>query len=431
MLASSSRHGHRARVACALVALVFPVWSWPGPAAALPAAPVEVQVSSANFADIEFDSARTGNYCPTCNYGAGNSRVTFVDNNNVLWVGGVDFQTGAFVPADGRGTMVDTNAAFLTDFGNGPTWSISAAGSMLVYTRYADGQPQSPDTAGIGLAQPTPAGWSAGLIPGTMQRASPKSTTDITAPFARISYGNSIKGDESTYWMDLNGSATEVKMPVTDPNRGLALRWVDGTHKLIYVEPAAPDANGQVWRQVFLYDTDALTLEQLTSDPVDKRSAFMWSAPEFGGAMVFFVIAGTSTADRFDLYRHALNGSGGTTWMKYQSITTPAKEPFISGSPEAFAHNGQSWIVLSLCATSGFTSASTDIAIASIDPKRPVLRQLTNALSPNRWRADPEYFVTAKGPFIYYTRSYPGTTTRPPISEGIFYVDTGLGPKAP
>jgi hypothetical protein len=43
-------------------------------------------------------------------------------------------------------------------------------------------------------------------------------------------------------------------------------------------------------------------------------------------------------------------------------------------------------------------------------------------------RRDPEYFITAKGPYIYYNRYLPETDSRPAISEGVFRVDTQLGP---
>src|SRR5215208_2036913 len=70
----------------------------------------EVQVSTAAIPDFEFDSARDGSFCPSCNGGDGNSRLVFSDNTNNLWVGHVDFQTGAFLPADGRGTLLASNA---------------------------------------------------------------------------------------------------------------------------------------------------------------------------------------------------------------------------------------------------------------------------------------------------------------------------------
>jgi hypothetical protein len=40
---------------------------------------VEVQVSTVEIVDFEFDWGRDGVYCSTCNQGAGNARLTFTD----------------------------------------------------------------------------------------------------------------------------------------------------------------------------------------------------------------------------------------------------------------------------------------------------------------------------------------------------------------
>ncbi len=39
-----------------------------------------------------------------------------------------------------------------------------------------------------------------------------------------------------------------------------------------------------------------------------------------------------------------------------------------------------------------------------------------------------DYFITAQGPFIYYNGYKPQTDTRPFIGEGVWRVDTQLGP---
>ena len=56
--------------------------------------PREVQVGTREIKDYEFDSARDGVYCPACNYGAGNSRLSYIDAQHNLWVGYVDFDNG-------------------------------------------------------------------------------------------------------------------------------------------------------------------------------------------------------------------------------------------------------------------------------------------------------------------------------------------------
>jgi hypothetical protein len=108
----------------------------------------------------------------------------------------------------------------------------------------------------------------------------------------------------------------------------------------------------------------------------------------------------------------------------------PAATPYI-GSPEPFVHNGRSWVFFWLSAKPSSSSSVSLIAMTGIDPAVPSLRALTSATSPARSRRDPEYFITANGPYIYYSRFLLPTSTRPLTSEGVFRVDTGLGPRAP
>ena len=93
-------------------------------------------------------------------------------------------------------------------------------------------------------------------------------------------------------------------------------------------------------------------------------------------------------------------------------------------------HNGHSYIAMQLSSSPDPTdlSVATHIAIAGIDPEHLGLRVLTDESSPPRVRLDPEYFITAQGPFIYYPRYLPLTETTPPLGDGVWRVDTGLGP---
>ena len=68
------------------------------------------------------------------------------------------------------------------------------------------------------------------------------------------------------------------------------------------------------------------------------------------------------------------------------------------------------------------------LAVTNIDPTQPRFTQLTDANSPARIRGDPEYFITANGPYLYYVRLVPATATTLTRSEGEFYIDMHLGP---
>src|SRR5690348_3441948 len=105
--------------------------------------PPEVQVGSRAISDYEFDWGRDGTYCSTCNVGAGNNRFAFIDNSGNLWVGHVNVDTGGFVPTNGQGKLVDTNATPANVLGNGPEWMSLTKNSALVYDRWLDGKPHS------------------------------------------------------------------------------------------------------------------------------------------------------------------------------------------------------------------------------------------------------------------------------------------------
>lgn len=388
-------------------------------ALATTAGAVEEQITSAPLADIEFDSARDGRLCPGCNFGDGNSRVVFTAADGRLWVAQVDWASGRFVPGDGRGTLVDTNAAYYRDFGNGPSWVFSQRGSELVYTRYLDGASPSPASAGVGWARMTgPGQWAAGPVEDAFGRVNPKGTQVREDAVARISYGSVSRS--GAWWRSGDFASAEVALPEGDSNRGLGLRWVAGT-ALILVS-GSPDG---VVKQIFMHDTASGTTEQITSGPGNKRAQFMFFPPEFGGEAIFFAVVDDI---RFDFYRRLPDAHGELRWTLFHSISLPPDQPYIAGSPEAFTHNGRSWIVLSMADTAKPASLS-NIALLSIDPLRPELRRLTDSSSPPRWRSDPEYFINDRGVYVYFTRARLARFMA--INEGVWRVDTGLGPAAP
>jgi hypothetical protein len=61
-------------------------------------------------------------------------------------------------------------------------------------------------------------------------------------------------------------------------------------------------------------------------------------------------------------------------------------------------------------------------------PGEETFRVLTSDATAARSRRDPEYYITAQGPYIYYNRYI---VTEPGVAqpEGVFRVDSGLGPQ--
>lgn len=379
-------------------------------------AATEVQMTAEMLADFELDSARDGVYCPTCNFGSGNARVTYVDTQFRVMVAPLEMATGKL--RTDLAVAVDSNAAFVTDYGNGPSWMFSQRGSELVYTRYLNGRPRRDGSAGLGMAhQVGPDQWQSGFIGGSLGRVNPKATTEESDAVARISYGD-VK-QPLAYWRMAETNAQESVLPGDGSNRGVGLRWVPGSPEIIY----SYTTPGEVDNQIFVYNTATSATEQITVGPGYKRAQFMLYAPEFGGQAVAFAVVDDT---RFDFYTRVTEPGGATHWVKFNSIEMPSAMPYTSGSPEAFVHNGRTWILLGLRKTLGL-NAPSHLAIMSVDPSRPELRMLTDdKKNPSRWRSDPEYFIAPDTVYIYYTRALPWKF--PTVGEGVWRVDTGLGP---
>ena len=396
--------------------------------------PAEVKVGTAVIIDHEFDWGRDGVYCQTCNYGAGNSRFSYIDRDHNLWVGYVDFYTGNFLPADGRAVLVDTNAVAPVEIGNGPEWTFSARGSELVYTRWTDGQAHTPMSMNVGFARMGGGSWLAGTVEGTDARVMPVGTMDVDDATPAVHYQNVAIGNiiSNLFWRDIVPQSTVHQLPIYNNDPGMTRRWVPGTRDIIITAPAVFDSNGTVYKQVFLYNTATGVMKQLTFDAGHKLWAFMFQAPEYDNENVFFVMV---NGTQLDVYRNfprpnAPRGQG-DRWRVVNTINGPPTMPYIS-SPEPFVHNGHSYIFFSVTANSDLHEfAASAIAITGIDTSVQPMRLLTTDDNPPRARRDPEYFITANGPYIYYNRYLLATASSPQISEGMYRVDTGLGPRLP
>lgn len=398
----------------------------------------EVQVTTAAVPDYEFDSARRGRLCATCNNGSGNARLAFTDKDGNLWVGAVDYTTGNFLPSDGRGTRVDTLTAPVPCFGNGPEWVSSKAGSQLVYTRFLDAGPWKPDgTLDCSASRPQivvatqgAGGWSTAPLPDSLDRATPEGSLEDDDTDPRVNYV--LANKDALYWRRLSAPTVEVEMPINDLTGGNSRRWVPGTRKVIFQGHLSTDP--RLLDQVWLFDTDTGTREQLTTDPVTKAGGFMWKAPEFNNEYVFFTMA--NFRQEIWVYRNLAAPRGKRVWTVVKKIKAP-KNPtdttksMFFWSPEPFVHNGRSYIFTQVSVSNKFFDKSipTHIALSGVDPLRNDLRMLTNASSLPRVRLDPEFFITAQGPFIYYNRLVPATDNFPEgINDGVWRIDTQLGP---
>jgi hypothetical protein len=401
---------------------------------------VEVKVTSDNFADIEFDSARDGKYCASCNFGQGNARFNWTDKLGNLWIGHVNWQTGAFTPTNGEAELADTNAAYWKDFGNGPEWAFSQQGSQLVYTRYQPGMPRTPAYAGAALASMAGGEWTADFLPGAIgsnnggpaNSVLPLASQAGADPISLVLYKNVAK-PQQIYWEQgsLTGTAPFLT-PFGGYANGISERWVPQTHQVLFIGSAINPGDGKTYQQVFWYDTDSNQVAQLTTDPTDKNDMFLFQAPEFNDNYVFFTVSGGT---EIDLYEQAgFTGTGPPTFQLVNRIvsidpTEPliaSAEPFINCTPTC-----SSYIFMTLTAANNLAGGNANgVAVTNIDPAHPHFTVLASASSPAAQRTDPEYFISGKGALLYYGRYTPATTTAPEKYQGVYYIDMQLGAPA-
>ena len=388
----------------------------------------EIQVAARTVVDFEFDWGRDGTYCPNCNFGEGNNRFAFIDKDGNVWLARISVDTGNFWPTDGKGKLVDTNAITAGTIGNGPEWMALSQASAVVYDRFLEGKPHTYQNGCVGFAHASAdRSWIGGCMPDTKGYTLPIGTGIVGDQYPMVSYQNFSRTVTNVYWRLMQDGAEVHEALSGSDQTGVTRRWVAGTHKLLLTAPAPPDATGTVYRQVFLYSTDDETLEQLTFEPTNKTSAFMWQAPEYDNRYVFFVRVGVTEVD---VYRYLPNSGGSPSWQVINRIYSDPAFPYFY-SAEPFVYKGKSWVFFSVSAEQqGHNiSGTSQIAMSGIDPNESTFRVLTSDVPDARARRDPEYYITANGPYLYYNRYIvlsPGVAQ----PEGVFRIDTGLGPLA-
>jgi hypothetical protein len=388
---------------------------WFGALAALLAAAgtahaaAEVQVSPDVIIDYEFDIV--------------DSLLTFVDTSNNLWVANVDPTTGAFVPSNGQGTLVDTGAAQAITFGNGPEWVQATDGFHIIYTKYTAGSIYSANSANVGYASKVNGKWKGSVLPHTMGFGEPIGNLSPTQSAPPVAFRNLTVAGFQLYSQDVSGQSAPVKIPNTVDSSG-SDRFVPGLNELIYTEPVASGSSS--YHQVFTYDFDAKTITQLTTAPYNAGPVFMFQAPELNNAYVFFTVLNEQA---IVFYREVVSKSGGpSTWTPVAQIANPAGAPPYIWSPEPFTYKGKSYVFFQRSTSPDPTDFSipTQIWVVSMDGS--VNRQVSDATVTNVVRSDPEYFITSsQGPQIYYNRYSLTAKGAPYQSLGVWRCDAGLG----
>lgn len=365
---------------------------------------VEVQVSAnADLIDPEFSQSR--------------AQIIWVDAVGGIWVADLDRASGAIVPADGQGQLVDSHGIALGASPwayNGPEWVLAASGDQVVYTRFLPLHRSVADNARIVVAHQRHDGsWATKTLKSDGGRYIPYGSETEGGRHPMVTY---LDPRGNHYWRRLERNGEEQPLSVTT-NLFVPLRPVRGADALIY-----PATINEV-QQVFMFDLATGINSQLTTDPGDKISSWMWRAPEYGDTFVMASIVGSLL--RF--YRPTEGKDGTAQWLPV--LETPAPPGYAIRSLEPFVHAGRSYLFMGMSV--GSQSYSSEIWVANIDPAAPFLRRVSDA-SPTLVRSDPEVFITDNGPRIYFNRY---SVTADPLpqpcytrqcSHGVWMVDPGL-----
>jgi hypothetical protein len=404
----------------------------------------EIRVSTVGLGDIEFDWGRDGVFCPTCNFNMGNARFNWTDQSGNLYVGHLDPATGNFTSADNKDELVDTLAYYWRQWGNGPEWAFSTQNgnivSQLVYTRHQIGRNQS-GFAAAAYASMLNGRWVARALPGNPADGTVGSGSTIlplasqckSDPVALALFHN-LASPPTSFWEPISSATSTVLTPTPFGSyaNGLAERWVPCTHQLVFEGSAAPDSTGHVYQQVFWYDADTNVVQQLTSNSHGKHGAFMFEAPDFGHNYIFVTLSDNLEIDVFAQTSVLSNGAPKFTLVN--QIRSPdsgepyinSAEPFINCTPEC-----TSYIFMTLSSSNSASNGHTipiGLAVAALSPSTPLFKVLVPASAqPSAQRLDPEYYITANGPYLYYQLGTVETATKPFHVLGEYYIDMQLG----
>jgi hypothetical protein len=414
----------------------------------------ELPATSTQMGDVEFDWGRDGVPCTACNFGDGNDRANWTDREGHIWIAHLDIATGQFVLPGANDELADSHAYFWNKWGNGPEWAFSTQNgqvvSQLVYSRFENSQtapPQpKPGFAGAGFATQTGYNsgsdnnnWTSQFFPGAIVAGGvfnsnlPEASQCNTDPVS-LAIWKSLGAGFSLYTEDVAPDAepTKVILPNGVTSNGIGERFVPCTHQLLFQADVAYNNSGTLVQQVFWYDMDSGTFEQLTTDPVAKYSGFMFKAPDFGDNYIFYTVAEHKYIEVFE--QMGTNPDGSPSFQLVNTIYSPltdqqylnTSEPFINCTPTCTTY---AFITISNGASQKGIENPNGLAVVALSPATPLFYTLVSTDNQaTRQRLDPEYFITPQGPYLYYNRIVP---LQPGVSrydnQGEWFIDMQLG----
>jgi hypothetical protein len=394
---STGLRGLSGRLAAAALSALLPL------AAAAQFVPAERLASTTRgLIDPEFNQAK--------------GQFAWVDLSGSIWVGGIDRASGELVPRTGKLALIERGAAPSGGLGftlNGPEWAYGADFDRIVYTRFLPGTAPVPANARLGAAWQLPDGsWTRRTLSAERALNAPYGSEEAGDAAPRITY-NDAAGNR--FWRELLKPETEASLPGLPKAQFPVARFARGERSAVY--PLPVDGVDQAFR----YHLGSGVLEQLTFDAGAKEQPWVWRAPDFNNEMVLMATVAQST---LVLYRQGLDAANPSRWVPWTSLQAPLGGRFFSTEP--FVYGGKSYVVMMVIVG----AYPTSIWVADFDAAAPMLRRITPEL-PDRARADPEVFVTDRGPIVFFGRYDPtkgSSCLCSACAEGLYRAETGITP---
>lgn len=313
--------------------------------------------------------------------GRQNNVIVYQKGNGEVWLKYIDPVTGRIDETNNSNELIDVGATAVVETFNGPEIGYSKDDWRVIYTKPVNGINQ--------VWQRYIDGNEVKVSPittGTKVRQTGLASKNTNANSIRIAYA--IGGFEGVMaWKDLSNPEKEVIIDSVD--RGI--RWIDQTNKLVYIKQTGLEKG-----EIFVYDTDTESEEQITNSGSINTNPYGWIAPDYGNELIIAALAENDS--KIYIYRKVNN-----RWNKIQEIGVPeeAKYDFF-GSPEPFVVEGKSYISC-VIKEEPRAYAKSEVWVLSLSQGRnTTFELLQNDNQGDLIRTDPESFIGKHEAFIYY-----------------------------
>jgi hypothetical protein len=306
------------------------------------------------------------------------------DDGAALWIGGVDPTTGAFVPPDGRGGLVDVDPGPMRVASNGPEWAISAGGAEIAYIKDEGGR-----WALWVAREAAPGVWAPEVMPGPTWAALPYGQRVPTATASRVTFRTSGWLGRLSGW---RSTADAADVHVLPPELGCKdMRFATDDERYL-LGTTSVDGVVQIWQA----DITTGAWSVITTDAGDKGDPWRIAVPEWGGEPAIVAERG-----RLDHYSElAIYREIGGAWTLDHTVRAPAHTPELI-SPEVFTWGDTSWVSF-VAATWADAPANgdADVYVVSLASPSALPRRVSAAVPAVRKDAEP--YVGGVRPWVFY-----------------------------